>query len=82
MWRPSWRWGDCTGHCPEPWMVTSRAQVPPLSTATRGAFDHRPRPEALSPVRVLRLGWGKAYARDHECETPVETGCDALLYSR
>lgn len=46
---------------------------------TKGAFDHQPRPEALSPVRVLGPGWGKACACGHECETTVETGCDVLV---
>lgn len=38
-WTPSWRWGGCTGHCPEPWLVTSRAKVPlaPQQQKSRGS---------------------------------------------
>lgn len=42
---------DVAGH--------EQSQDPPPSILTKGLFD-QPGPEALSPVKVLGLGWGKA----------------------
>lgn len=46
------------GHYPD-LAGEKQSQGPPPSTLTKGPF-RQPRPETLSPVKVLALGWGKA----------------------
>lgn len=80
MWRPLWRWGGCTGHCPDPG-GDGHSHGPPPSTLTEGGFDQF-RPEAPNPVCVRGLGWGKACAGDLECQKTVWNRKQLLNYRK
>lgn len=67
------------GHYPDP-AGDKQSQGLPPSTLTEGPFG-QPSPEALSPLKILGLGWAKCVVKSVKQQCGNRLTCRCALFS-